>query len=285
MAAAALRRHATTMIVAMVTAAVTAGGPALARAAYDAVNTDKVDGKHAVGAAATRSARAGKLVATNRAGRLPNNIIAKAPNANLLDGKDSSAFSAASHLHDDRYVKSADHTKAAHNALDIDADTIDGLDSAAFANSGHNHDGRYFTQGEADGRYLGQAAKAADANLLDGLDSGDLREHCGPGWTYLNSLCWEDVDHDGFNYAAASDRCSDLGGRLPLMTEFVGVAKNGLFWLSHLQYDWAADVTADNEAAFVNGAAWPNDIDGVRAMSTSSYVRCVKEPRDAQGVG
>jgi hypothetical protein len=62
----------------------------------------KVDGKHAVGFAATKAVRAGKLVATSRnTGRLPNNIIAKAPNANRLDGIDSSGFSRTGHTHDD----------------------------------------------------------------------------------------------------------------------------------------------------------------------------------------
>ena len=43
----------------------------------------------------------------------------------------------------------------------IDADTLDGKDSAAFASSGHDHG--------AD--YLAISGKAADADLLDGLDS------------------------------------------------------------------------------------------------------------------
>ena len=84
-----LRRHATTIVVALVTATVVAGGPAVARAVYDAVNADKVDGRHAVSAGTSKSRRAGKLVATNGRGQLPDNIIAKAPNANLLDGLDA----------------------------------------------------------------------------------------------------------------------------------------------------------------------------------------------------
>lgn len=50
-------------------------------------NADKVDNKHAVGAGASKSARAGKLVATNGTGRLPNDIIAMAPNSKKLGGK------------------------------------------------------------------------------------------------------------------------------------------------------------------------------------------------------
>lgn len=88
-----VRRHLSTIAVAFVTAAVTAGGPALA-AAFDAINADKVDNRHAVGAGATSDERKGKLVATSpTTGRLPNDIIAKAPNADRLGGLNAAAFS------------------------------------------------------------------------------------------------------------------------------------------------------------------------------------------------
>ena len=65
----------------------------MARAAFDSVNSDKVDGRHAVGAGAGTAQRKGKLVAANdRTGRLPNDIIRKAPDPDLLDGRDSSAY-------------------------------------------------------------------------------------------------------------------------------------------------------------------------------------------------
>src|SRR5688500_18549940 len=73
------------------TALVVAGAP-LDAAVFDATNADKVDGKHAVGAGATFVQRAGKLVATDSAGRLPGNIIAKAPDADSLDGLNSTVF-------------------------------------------------------------------------------------------------------------------------------------------------------------------------------------------------
>ena len=64
-----------------------------AMAAFDAINADKVDGKHAVAAGASSSSRRGKLVATDgKTGRLPNNIIAKAPDADKLDGISSNGF-------------------------------------------------------------------------------------------------------------------------------------------------------------------------------------------------
>lgn len=74
---------------ALVVATAGVGGPVVARA-FDASNADKVDGKHAVGAAATVNQRKGKLVATDpETGRLPNNLIKKAPDADKVDGIES----------------------------------------------------------------------------------------------------------------------------------------------------------------------------------------------------
>ena len=84
-----LRTHGSTILVALVTSAVFAGGPAIAAIV---ANSHRVDGKHAVGSSASSAQRAGKLVATNSSGKLPNNIIAKANDANKLDGRDSSEF-------------------------------------------------------------------------------------------------------------------------------------------------------------------------------------------------
>ncbi len=90
-----IRRHLPVAITAAVVCTMFAGGPTVAQAAFDAVNADKVDGKHAVAANAALTQRAGKLVATNTSGRLPNNIIATAPNAAQLGGKPPSAYKAA----------------------------------------------------------------------------------------------------------------------------------------------------------------------------------------------
>ena len=63
------------------------GGGAVAQAKYDALNADKVDGRHAVGSGASVQQRKGKLVATNpTTGRLPNGIVAKAPDSARLGG-------------------------------------------------------------------------------------------------------------------------------------------------------------------------------------------------------
>jgi len=53
--------------------------------AVTSINAHKVDGRHAVSASASRKRRAGKLVATNRQGYLPANIIK--PAWKLMEGK------------------------------------------------------------------------------------------------------------------------------------------------------------------------------------------------------
>lgn len=71
------------------------GAPAVGtqvQRAFDAQNAHQVDGKHAVGSGASLTQRKGKLVATASNGRLPNNIISKAPNAGKLDGVKSDDY-------------------------------------------------------------------------------------------------------------------------------------------------------------------------------------------------
>lgn len=81
-----LKNHFLTILIAAVVAAVTAGGPVIARTVADfARNADRVDGRHAVGPRVSLQKRAGKVVATNKKGRLPNNIIRKAPRARDAD--------------------------------------------------------------------------------------------------------------------------------------------------------------------------------------------------------
>jgi hypothetical protein len=88
-----------TVAAAALTAIVVSGAPAVAGSIVRfARNAHMVDGKHAVGAGASLKQRRGKLVATGRSGRLPNNIIAKAPNASRLDGRDSSAYARLAQL-------------------------------------------------------------------------------------------------------------------------------------------------------------------------------------------
>ena len=84
-----IRKHASTIVVAMVTAAVTAAAPAIATTVADfAKNADKVDHKDAVGSSATIAQRKGKLVATSgKTGRLPTNIIGTSGLRTVVAGK------------------------------------------------------------------------------------------------------------------------------------------------------------------------------------------------------
>ena len=97
-------RDGRTALVAGVTAVATvialSSAPAIGAAVVRfARNAGKVDGKSAVSYGASRDKRKGKLVATNRrSGRLPNNIISKAPNAAKLGGKKASRYSLKNRL-------------------------------------------------------------------------------------------------------------------------------------------------------------------------------------------
>src|SRR5205807_10532964 len=90
------RRYVELFLVAGGTAILTGAAPAVAstvRHALFADNAGKVDHKDAVRASASIAVRRGKLVATSsRTGRLPNNIIAVAPDAANLGGKPPSAY-------------------------------------------------------------------------------------------------------------------------------------------------------------------------------------------------
>ncbi len=82
------RNNAKLIVVAAVAILLGLSAPAVGHGVHAkfAHNADKVDGKHAVGAGAGVAKRRGKLVATNKSGYLPNNIIKRAPDAARLGG-------------------------------------------------------------------------------------------------------------------------------------------------------------------------------------------------------
>jgi hypothetical protein len=174
------------LLASFVAGVVIASGPQIAMAAYDAVNSDKVDGFHAVGAGATMQGRTGKLVATNGSGVLPNNIIAKAPDAGRLDGADSAAFQ--------RRVSEACAPTAMIRAIgadgsatcapdDIDggnAQTLDGKDSSEFQ-AVINHSCASEEMVSAIDIQAGVVCAPDDINggnaqTLDGIDGSQLRQ-------------------------------------------------------------------------------------------------------------
>ena len=83
------RRLLPIVLTALLTATLTVAGPSIAETVNKALfdeNADKVDGIHAKDYTTNADQRANKLVATNGQGRLPNNIIKKAPDAAKLNG-------------------------------------------------------------------------------------------------------------------------------------------------------------------------------------------------------
>ena len=165
-----------------------ASGPTLAAVVFDAENArnaDKVDGRHAVGAGATRADRAGRLVATDSEGRLPNNIILKAPDAAELDGFNSTDFqlrisgtcaegSMVTAVNPDGTVACA-----TPQAAGGDATTLDGQDSTAFQQrvDGTCPAGSMVTAVNADGSLTcaTDSADGGNATTFDGLDSPDFQ--------------------------------------------------------------------------------------------------------------
>ena len=199
-----LRRHAVTIMVAMITAAVTAGGPAVAAAVADAINADKVDGRDAVGPKASADKRAGNLVATKPNGKLPNDIIAEAPNADRLDGLNSTDF-------------------LRNTGKAADADKLDGRNSDDFApnvlGSGDVQSGIYAAFGNVYGSKLGgsvtyptplPAGMPSDKmHYVSGAPTADCP---GAGDAAAGHLCLYQVENQGVTSPAVYPTSGDATG-------------------------------------------------------------------------
>ena len=145
-----------------------------------------------------------------------------------------------------------------------DADALDGKDSTDF---------------------LGATAKAANSDKLDGLDSTDLKsDGCPTGYRWDGAICWEDIDDAGFTLAGAANKCRLDGGRLPLLSEFEALAKSGVsIGNGGVLLDWTANSAGNDNSIYIDNATDSENMDGVRANSTSSYARCVHAPVNALG--
>ncbi|MFN2490096.1 MAG: hypothetical protein ABR529_10220 [Actinomycetota bacterium] len=121
-----------TIVIAVVAAAVTAGAPAMAGAVVSfARNADKVDGKHAVGAAASVAKRKGKLVATSpKTGRLPSSIIGKVLDSDRLDGMDSSRFALKDKLAAQGVINQSSNPLDWSRLKNVPAGLADGVDGS-----------------------------------------------------------------------------------------------------------------------------------------------------------
>jgi hypothetical protein len=289
---------------------IAAAVPALA-GGFDAKNADKVDGKHATSSTTTASKRRNKLVAAGKTGYLPNNIIKMAPNSAKLGGQtlaqvivsatDVYTAGAGLGLESDQFSLlpafqlpqgcAAGEVPAAGagawSCLTLPEGTAytagaglsltgGGEFSIVFAGSGsastaarsdHHHNATY----------LGLTAKASDADRIDGLDSSQLVSNgCPVGYTSDGSLCWESQDAFGFTLAGAANRCRAQGGRLPLLSEFMALKASGIALSNSVSLDWTGNTAGDNNSIYINSEASAEDMDGVRANSTSSWARCVR---------
>ena len=219
------RRRVELFVVAATAAVLATAGPALARTVADfAKNADKVDGFHATGAGASIGARSGKLVATGPAtGRLPNNIIAKAPDANLLDGIDSAGF-----------ASSADVTsmQAQIGAL---TDRIDALE-ATLAGVTYDDANKLFTFDGVNVRIVNGTGQTYVKNGLGNLIVGYDRDVDEPNdRTGSHNLVLGDLHTysasgsfvGGFDNTTSANRSSVLGGRDNFATGEYAVVSGG----------------------------------------------------------
>ena len=101
--------------------------------------------------------------------------------------------------------------------------TGDASITATVANDSHTHDGRYYTEAESDARFLGISAKAADSNLLDGIDSGSfLRSDANDTASGIITLSSTARDALNFSGNATDDhRGVAFNGRAALTADYI----------------------------------------------------------------
>ena len=155
-----------TIAAVVLTAALAMAAPAVARsqAVASGIDAATVDGFHAVGCAANRAHRAGKLVAACANGRLPTGVMATAPNAARLGG-----FVASSYLLG-QFVESRDFTCGAASFVS----------AASFQTYGMNTSELY-VNGSTDEQFMcnpvlpdGAVVRSMTAALADGDPNGHI---------------------------------------------------------------------------------------------------------------
>jgi len=123
-------------------APVLAQGDEVTPAAVSNVNADRVDGVHANKYTTQLGKRAKKLVATNASGYLPNNIILKALDSELLDGLDSLAFATLAALGSAAgAVNQADNPVQWNQLQGVPAEIADGVDNGITSMTYSQHTG------------------------------------------------------------------------------------------------------------------------------------------------
>jgi hypothetical protein len=201
-----LRSHLPLVATALIVGVVASGGPVAARAAYDAMNAHKVDGFHAVGFGASTSSRSGKLVATNRTGRLPNNIIRMAPNTQKFNNLTASAFASkilynfgTFAVTDASYCPTAAFTptRPSYALVQVDTDVTGGTGGGSFAlAAGFSVNGGAFGQATPQWNTGTSAAQDLFASVSNtgvvALSAGSTYRFAGVGSEFSGSVSGSD---------------------------------------------------------------------------------------------
>ena len=225
----------------------------------------------------------GDQIAENSLGTVPS-----ADDAGTLDGIDSAAFQLR-----------VDDACAAGEA--IRAIAADGTVNCIAGATG-DITGVTAGQGLTGGASSGVATLAADTSVLQrrigaGCPAGqsiravagdgtvtceaddDSAATCPPGFPHLiASLCFEAADRAGHTFGSAVNFCRTLGpgARVPTYAELLEYIQAGSPGGTPV-LDWTSSSAGDDTAIYINSSDL-NNADGVRAHTTSSYVRCVVQP-------
>lgn len=120
-------------------------------------------------------------------------------------------------------------------------------------------------------------------NLAGGTMTGPINMNgqrvtnrgCPAGYVKIGqAFCTESIDASGFTFATAAWHCTQAGAHLCDGAEFRSIQQSGVALGVNTLLDWINDQDADDSALYVNQAATPENIEGARATSTSSYARC-----------
>jgi hypothetical protein len=202
-------------------------------------NADKVDGKDAVGSGATLAGRKGKLVATSpKTGRLPNNIIAKAPNANKLDGRDYKAFALKAGLGSAGTINESGNPvhwtklKGVPNGF---TDRVDGIGPLAYA---HVNDAGFVATDMALGIEDGDIETAADGVYCFTLSFAPAHVQVTPDRRLASGGTTDSGAQPfaSFNAAAVTNNCGVDSGAdaVVLFLDDAGDAHNASFFVSFM---------------------------------------------------
>jgi hypothetical protein len=124
-----------------------------------------------------------------------------------------------------------------------------------------------------DGRYV----NATGDTMTGALDMGNNRltnRSCPAAYVKIGpGLCTEDADASGFTFTGCANRCRAAGAHMCSSAEFRAILSSGVTLSVTTLFDWMDDQSVDDSAFFVS-ATTPENPDGVRATTTSSFCRC-----------